>query len=44
VFTLFAVPVFYTLIGGRTKRAGIPGQVDHQDGRSEIPLMARVAQ
>ena len=44
VFTLFAVPVFYTLIGGRTKRAGILRQVEHQDGKPETPLMARVAQ
>ena len=44
VFTLFAVPVFYTLIGGRTKRVGIPRQVELQDGKPESPLMARVAQ
>ena len=44
VFTLFAVPVFYSLIGGRTKRSGAGHVVSSGHAQGEIQgYVARVA-
>jgi multidrug efflux pump len=45
LFTLFAVPVFYTLIGGRTKRMAVGHVVAARSEHGEMPSpVTRIAQ
>ena len=44
IFTLFAVPVFYSLIGGRTRRSAVASSIASRSQRGPSEPMAMVAQ